>query len=107
MVAREIDVVIDTIGGNVQNKSFQVLKKGGRLISVNSLPDQDLAEKYGVISQFVYGNRDKMSDLVKAFIHGQFVIHIEKEYSFTLDEVRQAQVDLSQGNTRGKRIVTI
>ncbi len=42
------DVVIDTVGGNIQRASFDALKRGGRLISSVSPPDADLATEHGV-----------------------------------------------------------
>jgi NADPH:quinone reductase-like Zn-dependent oxidoreductase len=42
------DVVIDTVGGDVQRASFDKLKRGGRLISSVSPPDADLATRCGV-----------------------------------------------------------
>lgn len=45
---KEIDLVLDLVGGEVQEKSFSVLKKGGLLIATNQLPDPKLAEHYGV-----------------------------------------------------------
>jgi NADPH:quinone reductase-like Zn-dependent oxidoreductase len=41
---RDADAVIDLVGGETQNRSFQVLRRGGKLISTVSRPDQHLAE---------------------------------------------------------------
>ncbi len=38
-----VDVVIDTVGGDVQRRSFSVLKPGGRLVSSVSKPDAGAA----------------------------------------------------------------
>ena len=42
---RDADAVIDLVGGETQKRSFQVLRRGGKLISAVSRPDQDLATK--------------------------------------------------------------
>jgi NADPH:quinone reductase-like Zn-dependent oxidoreductase len=47
-----VDLVIDTIGGDIQRRSFAVLKRGGALISIVQPPDQELAAKYGVRADF-------------------------------------------------------
>jgi NADPH:quinone reductase-like Zn-dependent oxidoreductase len=39
----KVDVVIDTVGGDVQRASFDSLRSGGRLISSVSPPDAELA----------------------------------------------------------------
>ena len=44
----KVDVVIDTVGGDVQRASFDDLKRGGRLISSVSQPDAELATRFGV-----------------------------------------------------------
>ncbi|MBR0911593.1 NADP-dependent oxidoreductase [Bradyrhizobium japonicum] len=46
------DAVIDLVGGETQDRSFQVLRRGGKLISAVSRPDQDLAKRYGVEAAF-------------------------------------------------------
>ena len=49
---RDVDAVIDLVGGEVQERSFQVLRRGGRLISAVSPPDQNLAKSHGVDAAF-------------------------------------------------------
>jgi NADPH:quinone reductase-like Zn-dependent oxidoreductase len=53
---RDADAVIDLVGGETQNRSFQVLRRGGKLISAVSRPDQDLAERHGVEATFFLVN---------------------------------------------------
>jgi alcohol dehydrogenase len=38
----------DTIGGDTYVRSFKVLKKGGRLVSMLEQPRQDLMREFGV-----------------------------------------------------------
>jgi NADPH:quinone reductase-like Zn-dependent oxidoreductase len=49
---RDVDAVIDLVGGDTQRRSFQVLRRGGKLISAVSEPDQDLAQRHGVEAAF-------------------------------------------------------
>lgn len=53
---READAVIDLVGGETQDRSFQVLHRGGKLISAVSHPDQDLAKRHGVEATFFLVN---------------------------------------------------
>ncbi len=55
-VAREVDAVLDLVGGETQARSFQVLRRGGKLISAVSQPDQDLAKSHGVDAAFFLVN---------------------------------------------------
>jgi NADPH:quinone reductase-like Zn-dependent oxidoreductase len=49
---RDADAVIDLVGGDTQTRSFQVLRRGGRLISAVSAPDPQLAGRHGVEAAF-------------------------------------------------------
>ncbi|SPP97057.1 NADP-dependent oxidoreductase [Bradyrhizobium vignae] len=55
-VVRDADAVIDLVGGETQTRSFQVLRRGGKLVSAVSRPDQDLATRYGVDASFFLVN---------------------------------------------------
>src|SRR6185437_11185102 len=54
-IARKIDVVLDTIGGETQERSWQVLKKGGVLVSLVQPPSEEKAKELGVRAVFVGG----------------------------------------------------
>ena len=53
---RDVDAVIDLVGGDTQERSFQVLRRGGKLISAVSAPDQHLAQSHGVEAAFFLVN---------------------------------------------------
>ena len=53
---RDADAAIDLVGGETQDRSFQVLRKGGKLISAVSRPNQELAQRYGVEAAFFLVN---------------------------------------------------
>ena len=48
----DVDVVLDTIGGETQERSFTVLKPGGVLVSAVSEPDPQKAAQRGVRALF-------------------------------------------------------
>jgi NADPH:quinone reductase-like Zn-dependent oxidoreductase len=53
---RDADAVIDLVGGETQRRSFQVLRRGGKLISAVSRPDQHHAESHGVEAAYFLVN---------------------------------------------------
>src|SRR3954447_6631544 len=53
---RDADAVIDLVGGETQERSFQVLRRGGKLVSAVSDPDQHLAQSHGVEAAFFLVN---------------------------------------------------
>jgi NADPH:quinone reductase-like Zn-dependent oxidoreductase len=50
--ARNVDAVLDLVGGETQTRSFPVLRRGGKLVSAVSNPDQELARSHGVDAIF-------------------------------------------------------
>jgi NADPH:quinone reductase-like Zn-dependent oxidoreductase len=52
-IARDIDIVLDTIGGETQERSWRVLKKSGILLSLVEPPSADKAKAFGVRAAFV------------------------------------------------------
>ena len=68
---RNADAVIDLVGGETQSRSFQVLHRGGKLISAVSSPDQDLAQTQGVDAKFFLVNvTTKDLEKIAALIDG-------------------------------------
>ena len=49
---RDVDAVLDLVGGETQARSFAVLRPGGHLVSAVSQPDQQLAAERGVRAAF-------------------------------------------------------
>ena len=50
--AGPVDAVIDLVGGDVQARSFAVLRRGGVLVSAVVPPDLELARRHGVRAEF-------------------------------------------------------
>ena len=68
---RDIDVVLDTIGGETQKRSWRVLRKGGVLVVLVSPIPNGEAERNGVRGIFfiVSGNRGQL-DQISALVDG-------------------------------------
>lgn len=49
-----VDVVLDTVGGETQQRSLRVLKRGGILVSVVSSVPEPLQEQYGIRAAYFY-----------------------------------------------------
>jgi NADPH:quinone reductase-like Zn-dependent oxidoreductase len=59
------DVVIDTVGGDTLDRSFGVLRRGGRLVTLSAPPPAGRADEYGVTATFfvVSPNRGQLMHL--------------------------------------------
>lgn len=51
--ARDVDLVIDTVGGETQARSYAVLRRGGTLVSSVSQPDPGEAARHGVSGRYL------------------------------------------------------
>jgi alcohol dehydrogenase len=106
-ILKEFDAVLDTVGGETTNKSFQVLKKGGILVSMRGQPNPELAEKYGVtaIGQMTNTNTQHLNHLAELIEGGK--IKVPLDTVFPLEQAREAFNHLEQGHPRGKVVLKI
>ena len=70
-----IDVVLDTVGGDTQLRSLQVLKLGGMLVSVVSPVPDAVVKRYGVRSAFFYVDvtTARLNKITELFDSGKLV----------------------------------
>jgi NADPH:quinone reductase-like Zn-dependent oxidoreductase len=106
-IAKDIDLVADTAGGEAQEKLFQVVKAGGKLLSIVTQPSQELAEQYNVKAYFVASDISSKTlqigiDLIEA---GKFKPIVSK--IFKLEEAAIAQDFLTAGGVNGKVILLV
>ena len=106
-ILNDIDVVLDTIGGETQEKSWKVLKKDGILISIIQNPNLETAKKYGVRCQFVFIKPDvtALNELANLIDKGKIKPLISKV--FKLDDIKQAHLMSETGRTKGKIVIDI
>jgi NADPH:quinone reductase-like Zn-dependent oxidoreductase len=106
-VVRDVDVVLDTVGGETQERSFKVLKKGGILVSLVQPPSQDSATKYGVRALF-YGGHASSSDLAEiAKLIDDGKVKPVVETVLPLAEARRAHELSETGHARGKIVLEV
>jgi NADPH:quinone reductase-like Zn-dependent oxidoreductase len=75
---RDADAVLDLVGGETQRRSFQVLRRGGKLISIVSRPDQHLAQSHGVEAAFflVDVTTQHLADIAGLIDEGELSTHV-------------------------------
>ena len=104
---KDVDLVVDTIGGEVQASSWSVLRRGGVLVSTVSVPPTERAAASGVRSAFVFISPnapvlDQLAGLVDA---GKLRPLIGGE--FALRNVADAHALSESGRTVGKIVLYI
>lgn len=106
-IIKDVDLVVDTAGGEAQEKLFQVVKPGGRLLSIVSPPSLELAEKFNVQARFVASEispktLQKGMELIE---NGKFKSIVSK--TFKLEEAAIAQDFLTAGSVNGKVVLLV
>lgn len=125
------DFVLDTIGGDTLKRSFQVLRRGGRLCTLSATPEPRTADdiraggglrslfwlislpwrmrarRFGVDYRFLFMRADgaqlqKIADLASAG-----VLRFDIDHSYPLEQAAQAYRDLEQGKAFGKLVLAL
>ncbi len=106
-VARDMDVVFDTVGGEVQDKSWAVLKPGGMLVSITAEPSEDRAKAEGKRAGFVFigPNAPILTDLAGMVDLGLVRPLIAAE--FGLNDTAKAQEFSETGRATGKIVIYV
>jgi len=101
------DLVIDAIGGDTLTKSFKVLKKGGRLVSIKGQDTENLAKEYGVNFEWFFMSPDgeMLTEIASLISQGTIKTVIDSTYS--MKEAPEAFELLAKGRARGKIVITM
>lgn len=126
-----IDYVLDTLGGNETEKQMQILKKGGKMVSLRAMPNgafakrmrlpmwkqiilgfvgskfDKLAGKYGISYDFIFveSNGKQLQEVADLFEKLKIKPSIDTVY--TLEEVNSALDKVANGRSKGKTVITM
>lgn len=106
-VLSDIDLVLDTIGGETQLKSLNILNAGGRVITT-LMPEfvaEAKAKNIHLIGFTAQSIPDQLVEIATLIDSGKVKPVIEKVLPFT--SARQAQTESEQGHTRGKIVLQV
>lgn len=106
-VVHQADVVLDTIGGEARERSWQVLKPGGILVSLRSTPLGNSPQTHKVRGENILVRPDgsQMSEIARLAAKSLLRPHIFKV--FPLHEAAAAHRLLELGHTAGKIVLSI
>jgi len=105
--AHDIDVVLELLGGETQDRSWSVLKKGGALVSPVQPPNQDEAKKRGVrgVYHITQPNAVELAQIAKLVDEGRLKASVET--ILPLSQARQAHEMSQTGHQRGKIVLKV
>jgi NADPH:quinone reductase-like Zn-dependent oxidoreductase len=106
-VVKETDVVFDTVGGDTLERSFQVLKKGGFLVTTIEPPSEEKAKEFGVQVAWVNvrPNAEQLKEVSRLIDEGKLKTHVETV--LPLSEIKKAHELSKAGRTRGKIVLRV
>lgn len=101
-IVRDVDVVIDMVGGDSVTNAFRTLRRGGTLISTVGPVSQDDARAHGLRGvRFVM--KQDAAELAKiGRLAAEGVLHPRLATLLPLEEAARAQDLLKEGHTQGK-----
>ena len=126
-----IDYVLDTLGGNETEKQMQILKKGGKMVSLRAMPNGDfakrmrlpmwkqiilgfagskfdkLAGKYGISYDFIFVESSGKQLQEVADLFEKLKIKPSIDTVYTLEEVNSALNRVANGRSKGKTVITM
>lgn len=106
-VVHDADIVLDLIGGDTQQRSWKVLKKGGILISTVGVSSPEEAAKYGVraVSFLSQPNGNELRQIGRLIDEG--VVKPVVSTVLPLKEAAKAHEMSQSGHVRGKIVLKV
>jgi NADPH:quinone reductase-like Zn-dependent oxidoreductase len=106
-VAKDVDVVLDTVGRDTLERSYGVVKKGGIIVSIVDEPKPAALEAQGIRGVTLRctpkpGVLEELSKLMEAKKLAPVI-----SQTFPMTQVVQAQAQIATGHTRGKIVLSI
>jgi NADPH:quinone reductase-like Zn-dependent oxidoreductase len=106
-IAKDVDVVLDSIGGDTLARSYGVVKKGGIIVSLVARPKESELEKHGIRGTplNVEANSEELAEIGKLIDDKKIKVIVSQ--TFPLSEAMKAQQQVATGHTRGKIVLKI
>ena len=105
---RDVDVVLDTAGGETRARSWPVLRAGGVMVAVAMPPPDPLeAQRHHVRAEMVAVSPrgERLAQIAQLIDAGELEVVIDRE--FDLAEAAEAHRYIEQGHARGKIILRV
>jgi NADPH:quinone reductase-like Zn-dependent oxidoreductase len=106
-VAKDVDVVLDSVGKDTLARSYGVVKKGGIIVSIVARPNQAELDKYGIrgTALSVEPNSEELAEIGQLIDEKKIKVIVSR--TFPLLEAMKAQEQVATGHTRGKIVLKV
>ncbi|MCX4781659.1 NADP-dependent oxidoreductase [Streptomyces sp. NBC_01264] len=106
--AEAYDVVFDTVGGQTQDRSLSVLRRGGTLVSVLGVPDAEQKAKLHDVTVRPFFMRPDGAQLARiAALVDTGGLRSRTDRVFPLEDAPQALIRSASGHAKGKVIISM
>jgi len=108
-VVQDVDLVVDTMGGEILDKSQSVIKKGGRLVSITGQPDAEKAAANQITAESLWLNPNgkQLAELGELMEQGKVKAQVGHEFPLTADGVREAHELSATHHAKGKIVIVV
>jgi NADPH:quinone reductase-like Zn-dependent oxidoreductase len=105
--AKDVDVVLDSVGKDTLARSYRVLKKGGFIVSLVARPDQAELTKRQIRGAplDVEPNSEELAEIGRLIDEQKIKVVVSQ--TFPLNEAAKAQQQADTGHTRGKIVLKV
>jgi len=106
-VAKDVDVVLESVGKETLARSYAVVKKGGILVSLIGPPDQAELDKHGIRGAALGVEPDsaELAEIGKLIDEKKIKVIVSQ--TFPLADAAKAQGQADTGHTRGKIVLKV
>jgi len=106
-IAKDVDVVLDSIGKDTLARSYGVVKKGGIIVSLVARLDQSELEKRGIrgTALSVEPQSEELAKIGELIDEKRIKVIVSQ--TFPLSEAMKAQEQVATGHTRGKIVLKV
>ena len=106
-IAKDVDVVLDSVGGDTLARSYGVVKKGGFIATLVSDVDQIELDKRGIRGESisVKPNSQELDEIGKLIDAKKIRVIVSQ--TFPLADAVKAQEQAATGHTRGKIVLKV
>jgi len=102
-----VDVAYDTVGGDIQAKSAEVVRSGGVLVSILAYENEEAIKRLGIQTRYVFVSPDahQLAELAGLFDGGKLKVNVAA--ALPLDQAAEAHRMIETGRTAGKIVLKI
>jgi NADPH:quinone reductase-like Zn-dependent oxidoreductase len=106
-VAKDVDLVLDSVGKDTLARSYGVVKKGGFIVTLVAQIDQAELDKHGIrgVSLSVKPDSNELAEIGKLIDEKKIKVIVSQ--TFPLSEAMKAQEQVATGHTRGKIVLKV